>query len=458
LESGQVDKAEELMKRCIDISWDMAKNLINACRANSIDYIVAPYEADAQIAYLLKNKMGHFVITEDSDLLLFGCDYVIVKLDRYGNGVLIRSSKISDCLGPKSHNFNFEKFRQMCILSGCDYLPNLPGVGLQKARHFFGITMIDDITKALKKIPSYLKLKNVKVDQEYIDGFIRSENTFKYQLVFDPTERKLVPLNPYSKEMKNDNLTYAGKCLDPELALQLALGNVDLRTMSIIDDYSPDLSLDSSTTSIWSKNYQAIASNPLDVRFLPTTTVLTKVIENLKRPLKQEERITKKLIIDKELIQSYSKNETKEQISEEIATSSSTSTSNKLVTCTQSHIVRSRHFVQSSFEENNNQSYEELIQAREERLKKINELCSLNSQKSASFKYETDDDLINTSIKVTSLLSSSSSSSLSLSPSSSSSNYFNSSQSSFSPSEELKPKSLALSLNRFAFKKKKFAT
>ena len=35
--------------------------------------VVAPYEADAQLAYLVKEGIAHLVITEDSDLLAFGC-------------------------------------------------------------------------------------------------------------------------------------------------------------------------------------------------------------------------------------------------------------------------------------------------------------------------------------------------------------------------------------------------
>ena len=35
--------------------------------------IVAPYEADAQLAYLEMQGITQFTITEDSDLLIYGC-------------------------------------------------------------------------------------------------------------------------------------------------------------------------------------------------------------------------------------------------------------------------------------------------------------------------------------------------------------------------------------------------
>lgn len=36
----------------------------------------------------------------------------------------------------KPESFNLDKFRYMCILSGCDYLESLPGVGLKKGMKF----------------------------------------------------------------------------------------------------------------------------------------------------------------------------------------------------------------------------------------------------------------------------------------------------------------------------------
>ena len=37
---------------------------------------MAPYEADAQLAYLNRSGIAQLIITEDSDLVLFGCDRV----------------------------------------------------------------------------------------------------------------------------------------------------------------------------------------------------------------------------------------------------------------------------------------------------------------------------------------------------------------------------------------------
>jgi exonuclease-1 len=72
--------------------------------------------------------------------------------------------------------------------------------------------------QVLKKIPTILNL-NVTITPDYIQGFYRADNTFLYQLVYDPIKRKQVPLNPYPEGINRDELQYAGtypcinKCL-----------------------------------------------------------------------------------------------------------------------------------------------------------------------------------------------------------------------------------------------------
>ena len=58
----------------------MALAFIKLLREKRIQAIVAPYEADAQLAYLVKEGLADFVITEDSDLLAFGASRVNLPL------------------------------------------------------------------------------------------------------------------------------------------------------------------------------------------------------------------------------------------------------------------------------------------------------------------------------------------------------------------------------------------
>ena len=49
---------------------------LQALQAANVEYIVAPYEADAQMAYLAIKGKVDAVLTEDSDLLPYGCPVV----------------------------------------------------------------------------------------------------------------------------------------------------------------------------------------------------------------------------------------------------------------------------------------------------------------------------------------------------------------------------------------------
>lgn len=40
---------------------------------HGVAFLVAPYEADAQMAYLARSGQVQLVVTEDSDLLAYGC-------------------------------------------------------------------------------------------------------------------------------------------------------------------------------------------------------------------------------------------------------------------------------------------------------------------------------------------------------------------------------------------------
>lgn len=42
-------------------------------KAQGVAFLVAPYEADAQMAYLARSGAVQVVVTEDSDLLAYGC-------------------------------------------------------------------------------------------------------------------------------------------------------------------------------------------------------------------------------------------------------------------------------------------------------------------------------------------------------------------------------------------------
>lgn len=51
----------------------------------------------------------------------------------------------------------------------------------------------------------------MKVPQDYEARFAQAEQTFLYQVVFDPNYNKLVPLNPIPDDINPNDLHFAGQ-------------------------------------------------------------------------------------------------------------------------------------------------------------------------------------------------------------------------------------------------------
>lgn len=77
---------------------------------------------------------------------------IMFKMDMNGNGVLIEKNDLPKAVKLRPDLYTFDKFRHMCIMSGCDYLPSLPGIGLMKAGKVFQLTRQTDMTQVLSGI------------------------------------------------------------------------------------------------------------------------------------------------------------------------------------------------------------------------------------------------------------------------------------------------------------------
>ncbi|KAF3574047.1 hypothetical protein F2Q69_00061018 [Brassica cretica] len=113
LKEGNVNAAVEFFQRAVSVTSSMAHQLIQVLKSENVEFIVAPYEADAQLAYLssLELEQGGIaaVITEDSDLLAYGCKAVIFKMDRYGKGEELILDNVFQAADQKPSFQNFDQ-------------------------------------------------------------------------------------------------------------------------------------------------------------------------------------------------------------------------------------------------------------------------------------------------------------------------------------------------------------
>jgi len=190
---------------------------------------VAPYEADAQLAYLFKTGRAHAVITEDSDLLIFGVTRVMFKMDKSGIGIEIDLDNLEKVEELNFRTFTPDMLLLACIISGCDYIDRISGIGFKKA-HKLVYEHGDDIQAIVRKIRREGKHF---IPKGYEETFEKALLTFKFQLVYCPEKQKLVhlhdpkthPLGPLLDRYQD--LHFLGHPIPDEIAQQVARGDID---------------------------------------------------------------------------------------------------------------------------------------------------------------------------------------------------------------------------------------
>ena len=93
------------------------------------------------MAYMVKEGLADFAITEDSDLIVYGCPKIMVKLNADGYGKvfdynLFKNEKKNRENGWDEklrtlQSMDREQFVLACILSGCEYVRSINRVGIR---------------------------------------------------------------------------------------------------------------------------------------------------------------------------------------------------------------------------------------------------------------------------------------------------------------------------------------
>ncbi|XP_010460735.1 PREDICTED: exonuclease 1-like [Camelina sativa] len=218
--NGNSSAAYECYSKAVDISPSIAHELIQVLRQENVDYVVAPYEADAQMTFLAINNQVDAIITEDSDLIPFGCPRIIFKMDKFGHGVEFQASKLPKNKDLCLSGFSSQMLLEMCILSGCDYLQSLPGMGLKRAHAL--ITKFKSYDRVIK----HLKYSTVSVPPGYEESFKRALLTFKHQRVYDPKTEDIMHLSGFSDNL-GENSDFVGPLMPQDIAKGIALGQLD---------------------------------------------------------------------------------------------------------------------------------------------------------------------------------------------------------------------------------------
>lgn len=221
IKAGKPAQAYAELQKAIDITPEMARQLIEELKRENIPYVVAPYEADAQLVYLERQGLISGIISEDSDLLVFGAKRLLTKLDQHGQCVEINRRDFCACREISLTGWSDAEFRQMAILSGCDYLEGINNMGLKTAyRMLRKYKTVDRLVRMLQFDGKF------QVSENYLAAFKQAELTFLHQRVFCPTKQEMVLLTEPDSPVDVENMPFIGAPLPADVARGIAVGDL----------------------------------------------------------------------------------------------------------------------------------------------------------------------------------------------------------------------------------------
>ena len=229
---GSQEDARKAFGAAVAVTSEMAAQLCDAAKArwgDRVDFLVAPYEADAQLAQLARSGQCDGVISEDSDNLPYGVPRTLFKLDATGQAKEIALQDLYDA--PEGVNaisirgWTHDMFVLMCCMSGCDYAESVDGVGVKKAHALVG--RYRDFDRVLRA----LRFEHT-VPRDYAQKLERAVLTFGHQTVFDRSLNAACYLTPLARGVadKIGSLAFLGAPLPQRVAAGVAAARLDPET------------------------------------------------------------------------------------------------------------------------------------------------------------------------------------------------------------------------------------
>jgi len=209
---AEVDK---FAKQTIKMTGKHISDCKTLLRLMGIPVIDAPCEAEATCAELVKKGIAYAVGSEDMDTLTFGSGILLRKFtmpESYKEPVM----EINLSIVLSKFDLDQDQFIDLCILMGCDYCPNITGVGPKTAfklikKHHCLENILEEIDRKKYHVPEILdeKLEEIRelfvspnvidtknidtkfrpIDKEGLIEFLCIVNNFKHERVMKIIEK-----------------------------------------------------------------------------------------------------------------------------------------------------------------------------------------------------------------------------------------------------------------------------
>ena len=205
-------------KKLIYVRKEHIDKLIELLEILGIPYLRGKHEAEIICAELNKKNIVNGCITEDSDYLTNGGNFLLKNFNSNTNSIVLY--KLHEVL--KDLNLSKSQFIDLCILCGCDYTSTIYGIGQVRA-----LKLIKE-HKSIEGIINYIKNNKTKFIIPESFDYKCARDIFNIK-VYTDKELKNIKKNIILKEANID------KCLKFFKDLSVQLNNYYLRELNNIN-------------------------------------------------------------------------------------------------------------------------------------------------------------------------------------------------------------------------------
>lgn len=184
----------KLEKKSVIFTQTMVQDILYFFEILGIPVIRENEESDFILAQLSKNNKIDYILSDDSDLLVFGAKKVLKNFCiREENFQIYCLDNILDQL-----NIDYPKFVDMCILCGCDYTPKIKNMNCSKSLQLIlQYSIIEEIIKNSEydiNIETIQKARNI---------FMKNIEKDKLELISQKIYKKRFQFNEIETFLKN---------------------------------------------------------------------------------------------------------------------------------------------------------------------------------------------------------------------------------------------------------------
>lgn len=170
-ETKLLEEINKIKKKTITVSADDNLKLIYFLDIMNIKHIRRNMEADIVCSKLSSLGLVDFVISEDMDHLTSGTNILLRDFNNNNNYVTIYNlEKALSAL-----DITQEKWIELCILFGCDYVPRIRGLGYKTSYNYLADNKTNSFNDILEQI---LQVKRFTLPDNYVEKVNNAKRIF----------------------------------------------------------------------------------------------------------------------------------------------------------------------------------------------------------------------------------------------------------------------------------------